>query len=296
MQASTIAKPIRMLYRDIRGEVLHLFFRWHLYNRLFEKDAATLEVLNRTAVYFFVTLRADLIDTISIAIARLLEKPRTQGSENASMPQLAGQIRDIAPDLASMLDDHIEKAKEHSKEIVHYRHKWQGHRDLDVVLKREKLGFNREDVSNTLAEMNAFVNEFETRYRDAPFIPDGALSGEEQLARSNEYDEYKVFEPVAFENTIYIGDGEKLISRLEAAEQSIAGVNFGLDEFKLVWEAWDTTTEPIESALREMFKSRGWEITGEKDLGTTLRLVQGSRMDLRVDRTQFICKRTNPSW
>jgi hypothetical protein len=211
-----LSKPVRMLYRNVQSEIKLLFFRWQLFRRLYDRDGITLTILERSAAYFFSVLRIDLLDLITLAISRLLEAPVTKDSQNASMQQLADLIGGIDPNLKKKLDIHTANARSNSKGIRDWRRKWSGHRDLGVVLKKQKLGFNRRDVTATLTEMNSFLNEFEKVFQDDAFSSVGG-SVEEQLRQSREYDDYRVFEPTDLEHTVFIGDGDSLVEMLAKA-------------------------------------------------------------------------------
>lgn len=209
--------PIRILYRDLETEIKLLYFRWQLFQRLFENDQATLDVMNQSAPYFFVVLNRDLLDTIASAIGRLLDPTISFNNNNASMQQLIDSLGGLHPELTDKLIKHRANAEKAAEGIIKWRNKRSAHRDLGVILKKHKLGFNIADVTNTIAEMDSFLIEFEKIFQDDRFSPAPELSVEERTKQDEEFKKYAVLAPLSFRMYHFVGDGDQLIKLLESA-------------------------------------------------------------------------------
>ena len=165
---STLPQPTKELYHNIRAEVIGLHYRVKILRQLFTSQEIV-DLLNKTAFRFFTTLRYDLLDTIVLAINRLLDPAKTFNRyPNASLQQLIDQI-DIPENAASVakLRDTLCQIKCKSHRLENWRDKWAGHRDLDVLLGNAPLpAISLVEVDEVLVLLQSFMNEFEETFQD----------------------------------------------------------------------------------------------------------------------------------
>lgn len=209
-----LTKPVRELYRNIRGELIRLHYRRLLIRQLFTSPD-TNELLNTAAIRFFTTLKWDILDTITIAISRLTDPPITRGFKNASMQQFIKNLDSSAyPDLVKSLNALHAELKSKAARIINWRNKWSGHRDFDVVEGRAPLpAMSLLEVDDALGLIGKFLNEFEIVFQDIP--SEINLFDHPELAKElDEIERLKIFSPMPYDNMQFLPDDGNTIVEL----------------------------------------------------------------------------------
>ncbi|HEU0291354.1 MAG TPA: hypothetical protein VFR47_01370 [Anaerolineales bacterium] len=131
---NNISKPTRELYSDIRSELRGIHYRILLVKQLFTSQDSN-DLLNNTAIWFFTTLKWDLLNTIAISISRLTDPAKSSKKHNnASLQQIIVSLdSSMYSGLIQTLTSILKQIKAKSSRIENWRNKWAAHRDFDVV-------------------------------------------------------------------------------------------------------------------------------------------------------------------
>jgi len=216
---NSTSKSSRELYGNIRSELIGIHYRLLLIRQLFSSQD-TNDLLNKTAIRFFNTLKWDLLNTISISISRLTDSAKSFNKyNNASLQQLISSLDSISyPELFRSLRNILAQIKAKSSRIEDWRKKWAAHRDLDVVHgSAPKPVTSLNEIDEVVSLIRKFLNEFEDVFQDGEINLYGKsdtevkdIADNEQLRIKHEF----------YENMIFPDDGNTIVEIIKQAKSS----------------------------------------------------------------------------
>lgn len=216
---NSISKSTRQLCGNIRSELIGILYRLLLIRQLFTSQD-TNDLLNKTAIRFFNTLKWDLLNTISISISRLTDSAKSFNKyNNASLQQLIDSLDSISyPDLFRSLSNILAQIKTKSSRIEDWRKKWAAHRDLDVVHgSAPKPATSLNEIDEVVSLMRKFLNEFEDVFQDGEINLYGKSDTEVKDIADNEQIRIK---HEFYENMIFPDDGNTIVEIIKQAKSS----------------------------------------------------------------------------
>jgi hypothetical protein len=155
------------IFHAASSELTWMHWRWKQFRILFGEKAARLELLNRSAPFFFQTVYQSLLEFTLLGIARLVGPPRSVGNSNLSL-QAIPPLCD--PSLRDEVVGLVQKAKDAGAFAVDWRNRHIAHRDLALSLgtstKMLELA-TRDTVENSLATLREVLNCVEVKYCQA---------------------------------------------------------------------------------------------------------------------------------
>lgn len=109
-----------------------------------------------------------------------------------------------------MLD--VIKAK--TTRLENWGDQWAAHRNYDVVLGKKPMpATSLKEISEVLARLAAFMNEFERIYQDPTreFVFDDTISQGEYSKSVLEWERLKIDSPTDYQNFPFTDDGETIL-------------------------------------------------------------------------------------
>jgi hypothetical protein len=159
-------------YSALWQEVALLHRNWGEYTALFGTKPSRIDLINRTAPYFFRMVQDDLLDATLLYIARLTDPPKSAGRTNLTikgLPDLIGH--EVTRSVVGKL---IETAAAEAEFCRDWRNRRIAHRDLDIAQERSATELaiaSRKRIKDAIgaiaAVLNAVSNHFlksETRF------------------------------------------------------------------------------------------------------------------------------------
>ena len=213
---NSTSKSSRELYGNIRSELIGIHYRLLLIRQLFSSQD-TNDLLNKTAIRFFNTLKWDLLNTISISISRLTDSAKSFNKyNNASLQQLISSLDSISyPELFRSLRNILAQIKAKSSRIEDWRKKWAAHRDLDVVHgSAPKPVTSLNEIDEVVSLIRKFLNEFEDVFQDGEINLYGKSDTEVKNIADNEQLRIK---HEFYENMIFPDDGNTIVEIIKQA-------------------------------------------------------------------------------
>lgn len=219
---NSISKPTRELYSNIRSELTGIHYRVLLVRQLFTSQD-TNDLLNKSAIRFFTTLKWDLLNTIAIAISRLTDPAKSfKKFKNTSLQQIINSLDTNAySELIISLTDILVQVKAKSSRIENWRKKWAAHRDFDVVQGYAPMpATSLIEIDEVLFLIGKFVNEFERVCQDPKIeinLYDNPITAEEL----DEMERLKILPPNPYENRHFLpDDGNTIIELIKKANSN----------------------------------------------------------------------------
>jgi hypothetical protein len=215
---NNISKSTRELYSNIRSELIGIHYRVLLVRQLFTSEDIN-DLLNKTAIRFFSTLKWDLLNTIAITISRLTDPAKSfRMFKNASLQQIIDSLDSTAySELIGSLTKILIQIKAKSSRIENWRKKWAAHRDFDVIQGHAPMpATSLAEIDQVLSLIGKFLNEFERVCQDPEIeinLYDNPITAEE----IDEIERLKILPPNPYENIIFQDDGNTIIELIRKA-------------------------------------------------------------------------------
>jgi hypothetical protein len=221
---NTVSASTRELYHSLRSEVIGVHYRVRVLRQFFTSQE-TVDLLNKTAIRFFTTLKLDLLDTIVLSINRLLDPAKSFNRfANASLQQLIDSMDPtIHLTLVGRLRALLDQTRLRSARLENWRDKWAAHRDLGVLRGQiPQPAISLPEIDEVLDLIGKFMNEFERVCRDprVEFDYDGTGTPEEFSQKVLEWERLKIGPPLDYANLIFQDGGESLIDLIKRAKSS----------------------------------------------------------------------------
>lgn len=210
---NTISTSTRELYQSLRSEVIGVNYRVRVLRQMFTSEE-TVDLLNKTAIRFFTTLKLDLLDTIILAINRLLDPAKTFGKyPNASLQQLVESLDSTTHvHLIAILSATLDQIRAKSARIENWRDKWAGHRDLKVVQGLAPMpATSLPEIDEVMTLIGRFLNEFERVCQDLRVEINLYGKTASEVAEIAENEGLKIGTPTDYENMLFPDDGNTII-------------------------------------------------------------------------------------
>lgn len=155
------------IYHGLHNDVIWLHAKWLEYRKLFAHSERRVELLNRSAGFFFGVVQDVLWHDILLHIARLTDPPKQNRFENLSLTRLPEMVPDVC--LANELRGLLETALQLSEFAREWRNKHIAHRDLEHALTTHASplpGVSRAQLEEVLRGFRAVMNRVHLAYLD----------------------------------------------------------------------------------------------------------------------------------
>jgi hypothetical protein len=215
---NNISKSTRELYSNIRSELIGSHYRLLLVKQLFTSQDIN-DLLNKTAIRFFSTLKLDLLNTIVIAISRLTDPAKSfKNFKNSSLQQIIDSLDSSAySELIGSLTNILGQIRAKSSRIENWRKKWVAHRDFEVVQSHTPMpATSLTEIDELLSLIGNFINEFERICQD-PKIEINSYDNPITAEELDEIERLRIFPPHPYENMIFQDDGNTIIELIRQA-------------------------------------------------------------------------------
>jgi hypothetical protein len=153
---------LQPLYESLNKEVTYLHAKWKVYRQVYAGGQEEIDILNRSASFFFQVVHWALLEDTVLGISRLTDPPRTSGNVNRCLSLLVSRVEELGlTDLGAGLAQDLEEIDGLVEPFRVWRNKRIAHSDLTTTLKLtdEPLpGISRASIEKTLAAVRRFMN------------------------------------------------------------------------------------------------------------------------------------------
>jgi len=164
-------------YSALWQEVALLYRNWGEYSALFGTKPSRIELMNRTAPYFFRMVQDDLLNATLLHVARLTDPPTIAGRSNLTIKGLPDLIDHEGT--KSAVKKLIEAALADAEFCRDWRNRRIAHRDLDVALEQsatELAMASQNRIKDAIAAIAAVLNAVSGHYLESETRFDAAGS------------------------------------------------------------------------------------------------------------------------
>lgn len=175
---ATLSIETRKLYKQLHMDISSLHWRASIVLKLYKESEQNRRTLANAAGSFFDrVLENDMYDAIVLNIARLLDPAHQGNHSNATLERLIEDIQPIKAALAAQVKLHLDNLRQNLPPMENWRNKWACHRDYPTMLALQtptasplRPRFTRDQLAYAMAELDAFLNDFESAFQDKEII------------------------------------------------------------------------------------------------------------------------------
>ena len=159
------------LYESLNHEVTYLHAKWKIYRQVYAGGQEEIDVLNRTASFFFHVVHWALLEDTVLGISRLTDPPESFGNQNRCLALLVDRVNEQGlEDLHADLAQDFEEINGLVEPFRIWRNKRIAHSDLTTALKLsgEPLpGISRASIEEALTSIRKFMNRANLYFFDS---------------------------------------------------------------------------------------------------------------------------------
>ncbi len=175
-----LGEEFAMLFYALHNEFTWLTAKWQQFQKLYETNQERIEVMNKTAPFFFRVVQFTLWESIVLQIARLVDPPQSVGKDNLTIKRLPNYIIDESKKKA--LELLIETAESSTSFARDWRNRHIAHRDLNLAINAPvtKLAeANKQITELALKSLSDVLGYIHKEYFDTQFLYElGSYSGD----------------------------------------------------------------------------------------------------------------------
>ncbi len=178
-----MGKSLGPIYHALCKEVVWLHAKWLEYRKLYAKPGKRIDLLNRTAAFFFRVIQDVLWDDVLLHIARLTDTPKLGKFENLTLRRLPDAVEDDA--LATELRELVKTGIDRSQFARKWRNKRLAHIDFSHAtdVKTTTLpGGSRQNVEDVLDSFRQIMNRLHLKYFQGEVAFEGFLAHDDAEA------------------------------------------------------------------------------------------------------------------
>jgi len=158
-------RPLGQLYHALEDDVIWIHAKWLEFRKLYGKSEERIDLLNRTAGFFFGVVQKVLWDDVLLHIARLTDPPKQGRFENLTLLRLTDAFKDT--EIGVEVRQRVGVTESRAEFAREWRNRRIAHRDLHLALdvNVEPLpGISRQHVQDVLASMRDIMNCLHREY------------------------------------------------------------------------------------------------------------------------------------
>jgi len=179
-----MGKELGPVYYALWCEVVKVNWTWNEFLELYGKKSSRIELLNKSAAFFFKTVQDVFWDNTLLHLARLTDPPRSCGKDNLSIQILPALVsKELRTNIQALVDITINKS-EFSRD---WRNRHIAHKDLELALAKNPAvplkTASRASVNEALRTIEDVLNAVSRAYMKSTSIFNKSLvsSGAEHL-------------------------------------------------------------------------------------------------------------------
>lgn len=143
------------LFYRLTIELTWQFWRWGQYKKLFATKPTRLDLLNRSAPFFFSIIQRTLFDDALLGITRIAGPETTGRKQNLSVRRLPALIPEA--NTRQDAERHIADAVAKSEFAMDWRNRYIAHRDLDLALRPHVKPLEKASESQIESALDALA-------------------------------------------------------------------------------------------------------------------------------------------
>lgn len=155
---------LRPTWEALSEEVVAVHSRWIIFRQLFGHSKQRLNLANECAAWFFIIVKATLLNDVQLTLSKLADPSTSRGGANATLDRLTKEISFSCPtDVAEKLTTLRDAYQSSCKRIKDRRNKQIAHYDKDTLLKQYENDAtalpspSRKEIEGALLALRLFM-------------------------------------------------------------------------------------------------------------------------------------------
>jgi len=161
-----MGKDLGLLYDSLYNEIIWIELKWIEFKELFGTKESRVDLMNKTAPFFFHMIQNVLWENLLLGIARITDPKATSGKKNITINALSEHITDL--EFKSTLDNLINEIIIESDFCRDWRNRHISHNDFKLSIDNQnavplKLA-SRLKLKTVIQKVDELVHLFEFKY------------------------------------------------------------------------------------------------------------------------------------
>jgi hypothetical protein len=165
-----IPEQLTSLWNHINDETTMVHAYWSVFEQLFRQSPDQIDLLNRSAGFFFVVVQDALATDIQLTLSKLADSSETFRNANATVERLFNEIEPFCtPEVASILKRLCGRFKDACAPIQKRRNKIIAHTDRDIALSKVAAppDVTVAQITEALSALSDFTNAIQAHFEDS---------------------------------------------------------------------------------------------------------------------------------
>lgn len=154
-----------LLY-SLYNEITWLTFKWIEFKELFGTKESRIELMNKSAPFFFFVVQKTLWDNLLLGIARITDPPETRGKKNTTLKALGQYIPD--DNFKSEFEKDLNDILTESEFCRDWRNRWIAHMDYELAVNRQNAKplepATRLKLRMTMEKIHSLYSKVSSKY------------------------------------------------------------------------------------------------------------------------------------
>lgn len=165
-----IPSEIAKLWKVLDEETTTVHAYWLVFTQLFMGPQEQMDLLDRSAGFFFLTVQDALATDIQLTLSKLADPAKSFGKENATVQHPLDDALKLDLALKPKIEPLCGKFRDASKPVRDLRNKVIAHLDLTTATKTVPPlpGATANEVRAALEALAEFMNAIQTHFGEAP--------------------------------------------------------------------------------------------------------------------------------
>lgn len=156
------------LFYGIQNEFIHLTQKYKHFEVLFMKGQSRIDIMNRTASYFFFSIQRIMLDDLVINISRLTEAKSEKKNATIKLFLDSYNRKDLDPQINKL----EKKFKESFKNLINWRNKRVAHRDFDIHVNQSPISLKYDEVKTCITDLTSLMRRIHINFFGSDYLYD----------------------------------------------------------------------------------------------------------------------------
>lgn len=153
------------IYNSLYNEIIWMYYKWIEYKELFGAKESRIDLMNRTAPFFFFVAQKILWENVLLGIARITDRPLIQGKKTVTIKAIPQFISDS--NFRNEIEKKIEIVLSESKFCRDWRNRHIAHKDYSLSIDKNAAPLepaNRLKVEDSFQAIFSVMNALSQKY------------------------------------------------------------------------------------------------------------------------------------
>jgi hypothetical protein len=163
---NVMGNDLGLLFDSLYNEIVWIHYRWIEYHELFGEKETRIDIMNKTAPFFFFMIQKVLWEDLLLGVSRITDKEKVAGRRNVTILAIPNYLNDVK--FKVEVENKIQEIIKESDFCRDWRNRRISHKDHGLSIDNENTTplkpSSRLKFKNVLEKIHELVHLIEKRY------------------------------------------------------------------------------------------------------------------------------------